>query len=239
MSRIASLIGKGNNFYAPFYRSMTTDSWTSNDEETIKERAKVSAEDVKDAFDQFLSTREKIGRPIVLVGFSQGGMAVLELMKQLSSETHRGIAAAYVIDCGVTSQDTLQCKWIKPAKDSSDTGVTVCFNTVNGDKGIGKGDLPQSVMCINPLNWRTDATPAKAGDITITMDPVRNVLVAKGVQSKSDIKGSDPNLYGESLSRNIRLRATKFRLRHGMFEKTPGRGRRSVVPVKPKRNLVK
>ena len=36
-------------------------------------------------------------------------------------------------------------------------------------------------MCINPVNWRTDATPVQLHDtITVTVDTTAHVLVVQG-----------------------------------------------------------
>jgi hypothetical protein len=78
-------------------------------------------------------------------------------------------------------------------------------------------------MAINPVNWRTDATPAILNDtITVTLDTTHNVLVLQGfdgsylpnilnVLNVGDYHGIEPWLYSECLRRNFRSRINAFR----------------------------
>lgn len=79
-----------------------------------------------------------------------------------------------------------------------------------------------NVMCINPVNWRTDGVPAILDDtITVTLDPEAKVLVVKGYDGSSlpnildvlnvgDYHGAEPWLYSECLKKNIRQRIASF-----------------------------
>jgi len=51
---------------------------------------------------------------------------------------------------------------MKPAQDETDTGVIISYNTEGPDAGPSPVLYPGDVILINPLNWRTDATPAPA-----------------------------------------------------------------------------
>ena len=80
-----------------------------------------------------------------------------------------------------------------------------------------------NVMCINPVNWRTDATPAILNDtITVTLHPEANVLVLDGfdgsylpnildVLNVGDYHGIEPWVYSECLRKNFRQRINAFR----------------------------
>ena len=80
-----------------------------------------------------------------------------------------------------------------------------------------------SDICINPVNWRTDATPATLHDtITITVAPEYHVLVAtnysaseyppfRGFLNVGDIHSCEPWLYSECLAKNISVRARAWR----------------------------
>ena len=77
-------------------------------------------------------------------------------------------------------------------------------------------------MCINPVNWRTDATPAILNDtITVTLSPEYNVLVLDGYDGSSlpnilnilntgDYHGAEPWLYSECLRENFHKRIKSF-----------------------------
>ena len=221
MGKIAGYMAEGNHFYAPYYRHLAIDSWMTQDNDTIQQRVQLAMSDVKKAFDQFLQVRDP-RRPFVLAGFSQGGLAVVELLKYMSDETYKHLVAAYVLGYKVTPQDTLECPRIRAAKDSADIGVTICYNTVKDVKYV-KPILSETCMGINPVNWRIDATPAILHDtITVTLDPQYHVLVVKGYSGAEypafrdflnvgDIHSCEPWLYSECLKKNIALRVREWR----------------------------
>ena len=222
--RIAEYMAQGNNFYAPYYRHITLESWAMLNEDTIHRRAKIAMDDVKQAFNHFLSNRDS-SRPLILAGFSQGGMAVVELLKYMDDETYNHLAAAYVLGYKVTPQDTSQSKHIRAAHDSADVGVTICYNSVKDVKYVQPILCNQCIMCINPVNWRTDDTPALLHDtITVTVNPEHKVLVLtnyEGAEYKpimnfinvGDVHSCEPWLYKECLQRNINLRTKMWRER--------------------------
>lgn len=96
ISRVASYMASGNRFYSPYYRHITIDGWVTQDEALIKNRARLAMEDVCKAFDHFQSRRDK-SRPLIIAGFSQGGLATVELLKHMSDESYKQLAAAYVM----------------------------------------------------------------------------------------------------------------------------------------------
>ena len=151
-------------------------------------------------------------------------MAVVELLKHIDDETYSQLAAAYVMGYKVTADDTLQTKHIKAAQGETDTGVTICYNTVKDVKFINPV-VSNTIMGINPVNWRTDATPATLHDtITVALapQPQYHVLVVsgysgseypayKGFINVGDIHSCEPWLYSECLAKNIKVRAQEWR----------------------------
>ena len=221
MNRAAAYMSKGNRFYAPFYRHTTIDAWLTQNEDTINNRVRMAMADVCQAFDMFQKKRDK-SRPLIIAGFSQGGRAVVELLKHISDETYSQMAAAYVMGYKVTPEDTASCHHIRPAQGESDTGVTICYNTVKDVKYV-KPVISSTCFGINPVNWRTDATPAVLHDsITVTLSPEYHVLVVKGYSGSEyppykgfinvgDIHSCEPWLYSECLERNFAVRAKAWR----------------------------
>lgn len=219
--RAAEYMSPGNRFFAPYYRHATIDAFLTLNDDTIRQRTRLSMGDVCAAFDYFQSQRDTT-RPLVLVGFSQGGMAVVELLKHMSDDTYRQLAAAYVMGYKVTPEDTLSCRHIRPAQGEADTGVTICYNTVKDVRYI-KPVLAASCIGINPVNWRTDATPAVLHDtITVTLSPEHHVVVVSGYSGSEyppfrdfinvgDIHSCEPWLYSDCIARNIRTRVTHWR----------------------------
>ena len=223
MSGVAEYMADGNNFYSPYYRHITLDSWATLNEDTIDRRyGQVAFQDVKAAFTHFL-TYENENRPFILAGFSQGAKSVVELLKIMPDEARERLVAAYVLGYKVTPADTAQCPAIRAATGADDTGVTICYNSVSDLKYIKPLVCVPCVMCINPVNWTTDATPATLNDtITVTLSPEHRVLVVEGfdgsryrpilgILNTGDYHGAEPWLYSECLRANIKQRIASYR----------------------------
>lgn len=224
MKKVAAYMSPGNRFFAPFYRHTTIQAFMTNSEDTVYQRTRLSMDDVRKAFDLFQAQRDQ-SRPLIIAGFSQGGLAVVELLKHIDDDTYSQLAAAYVLGYKVTKADMSACSHIRPAEGETDTGVTICYNTVKDVKYV----LPLiagSDICINPVNWRTDATPATLHDtITITVSPEHHVLVAtnyraseyppfRGFLNVGDIHSCEPWLYSECLAKNIAVRTREWKKKH-------------------------
>ena len=178
--------------------------------------------DIKNAFEHF-RTNFNNGRPFILAGFSQGGKAVVELIKVMPEEMRKRMVAAYVLGYKVTPNDVKQAPWLVAAKDSTDTGVVICYNSVSDVKYIKPVISAPCAMCINPVNWRTDATPAILHDsITVTLSPEHNVLVLDGYDGShltnildflnvGDYHSIEPWEYSECLHKNIKQRIEAYK----------------------------
>ncbi len=222
MQGVAAYMAPGNRFYAPFYRHTAIDTWVTEDEALIHRRTRLSMADVCKAFDHFEQQRDT-SRPLIIAGFSQGGMAVVELLKHMSDNTYDKLAAAYVMGYKITEADTAECKRIKPARFADDIGVTICYNTVK-DVRYAKPLIANTCMAINPVNWCTDATPALLHDtITVTLSPDYRVLVVDGYSGDEyppfrqfinvgDIHSCEPWLYSDCIRQNIALRTRSWRI---------------------------
>jgi hypothetical protein len=225
INRAADYMAPGNRFYAPYYRHTTMETWMTLNKDTIANRCRLAMGDVCKAFDHFLQQRDP-QRPLIIAGFSQGGKAVVELLKHMKDETYSQLAAAYVMGYKVTPEDTAACHNIRPAQGDSDTGVTICYNTVKDVKYI-QPVIAQTCMGINPVNWRTDATPATLHDtITVTLSPEYHVLVVsgysgseykpyKGFLNVGDIHSCEPWLYSEQIRENMQLRSRRLAKKRG------------------------
>lgn len=222
INKIAKYMADENNFYSPFYRHITLDSWATLNEDTISRRFhEVAFADVKNAFDHFQKHFNQ-GRPFILAGFSQGGKAVVELIKIMPEAMRQRMVAAYVLGYKVTPDDVEQAPWLTAAKDSTDTGVVICYNSVSDVKYVKPVISAPNAMCINPVNWRTDATPAILHDtITVTVSPEHKVLVLEGFDGSyltnildiinvGDYHSIEPWVYSECLHKNIRQRIEAF-----------------------------
>ena len=221
MKKVAAYMSPGNRFFAPFYRHTTIQAFMTNSEDTVYQRTRLSMDDVRTAFDLFQAQRDQ-SRPLIIAGFSQGGLAVVELLKHIDDETYSQLAAAYVLGYKVTKADMAASSHIRPAEGETDTGVTICYNTVKDLKYI-QPVIAATCMGINPVNWHTDATPAILHDtITVTLSPEYHVLVVSGYSGSEyapyrnfinvgDIHSCEPWLYSECLQQNIAVRTREQR----------------------------
>ncbi len=217
----AEIFGMEANFYSPYYRQITLDSWMEG-ERVIEERFPYAMDDVNKAFTYYME-HENNGRPFVLAGFSQGAKCVVELLKSLKPEIASRLIAAYVIGYRVTEEEIETYSSIQPAQKSDDTGVTICYNSVESPASICPV-LSPSAICINPLNWRCDTVTATTSDnVTVQVDPVNKVLLVKGLDCdkyylpslgslfpKGNYHLQELTLYKESLQNNVKIRKERY-----------------------------
>ena len=124
----------------------------------------LGAEDTRAAFQHYLDHFNH-GRPYILIGHSQGAMDIylMMLMPQEVVALKRGFVAAYLIGLPRLTANEIAADFsgrgIVPASGETDLGVIIGWNTqapgVDNPRFTGN-----KTYCINPLNWRTDATPA-------------------------------------------------------------------------------
>lgn len=155
------LYEESTRMYAPYYRQMAMNGYELDLTERER-RLAIAYKDVSDAFAYYLEN-ENNGRPIILAGFSQGADMVYRLMEEYfgSEEMQQKLVAAYPIGWACTEDMVKEYPQIKPAQSADDLGAVVSFDceapevteTIINPAG-------QKAYCINPLNWKTDPTPA-------------------------------------------------------------------------------
>ena len=156
MQGVDVLLSGTLNYYSPYYRQCSLQTFLS-DSATLA-RLPIAAGDVARAFSHYLKHLNG-GRPFVLAGYSQGAMIMLELIKQMDEATYDRMIAAYAIGITISQDELNACPRIIPAQGEGDTGVTICYNSVQ-DAGCAMRGWEHSDAVINPVNWRTDAAPA-------------------------------------------------------------------------------
>ena len=226
MKGFAEMMGAGNRFYSPYYRHITLDTWATLDESYIDScYFNVAFRDIAAAFDNYLRHRYS-RRPFVLAGFSQGAKSVVELMKIMPDSVRDNMVAAYVIGYKVTPADTAACRYIIPADNAYDTGVTVCYNSVQAPQYTKPLISVPNVACINPVNWSTAPVAAVLNDsVTVTLDSDLKVLVVSGydaskykpilgILNTGDLPSADPWLYSDQLRRNVKDRIARWKQKH-------------------------
>jgi hypothetical protein len=153
------LYDRGANFYAPFYRQAALNAYTMEEAQSAQ-YFDLAYEDVSRAFDVYMKEYNQ-GRPFILAGFSQGSEMLLRLLEEKFNDPalNKQLVAAYLIGWRVTPEDLRAHPSLKMAQSSGDTGVIVSFNS----EAVGVETsliVPEQTLGINPLNWKTDSTPA-------------------------------------------------------------------------------
>ncbi len=153
----------GTNFFAPYYRQAALNAYTMEDTAAAP-YFDLAYADVATAFDRYLKDYNQ-GRPFILAGFSQGSEMLLRLMAEKFDDPalNDQLVAAYLIGWRVTPEDLNNYPFLKMAQHSGDTGVIISFNSEA--EGIQSSLIvPDQTLGINPLNWKTDSTPAAASE---------------------------------------------------------------------------
>lgn len=232
MIGVDTLISGPLNFYTPYYRQCSLQSFMNDS--TLEARFPVAVSDVKKAFDYFLKNLND-GRPFVLAGFSQGAMIMLELLKEMDATTYHRMIAAYALGTNITKETLAQTNYFVPASGESDTGVTICYNSVRDVNAVIHGLGDNNEISINPVNWKVDDTPAvliteptpllpidqqEKDTMTVRLDPNTHLLLVDGYTATDYILpliGKEGNyhsreiwLYRDQLRENIFRRTVCF-----------------------------
>lgn len=193
MHAVDSFYSGDCNYYSPYYRQVSMQSWRS--EEATMARLSVALSDVRRSWDYYLKHFNQ-GRPFVIAGFSQGAHAMMDIMRRMPDSIASRMVAAYVIGYKVTQEDLDACPLIRPAQGATDTGVTICFNSVRSPECaipvVSEGNL----LCINPVNWRTDSLSAsfvvvdheRTDTLTAQCDPKSRLVLVGGYSDNSPMQ---------------------------------------------------
>ncbi|MBO4815244.1 MAG: DUF3089 domain-containing protein [Muribaculaceae bacterium] len=238
MVGVDHLLSGSHNFYSPYYRQCTMQAFMADS--LVAMRLPLAMEDVSRAFRHYLKHMNQ-GRPFILAGFSQGAMAVVHLLQEMDSATYDRMIAAYVIGANVPQQLVDTCSRVVPVKGADDTGVTICYNSVR-DPGCMLHMLgDDNAIGINPVNWRTDATPAtlvtvpspghhddeqQTDTLTVHLDPATKLLLVDGytgthyvlplIGKVGNYHSLELWLYRKELCENMALRTRAYLRKHGM-----------------------
>lgn len=169
------------NLIAPYYHQLTFTTLTQDPGNNLKEEYRKVADEVCDAFDYYMANKNG-GRPFIIAGFSQGAMLALDLLRHMSDEQYSRMIACYTIGYRLSAED-LQNPHIKAATGEGDSGVTISFNSSQTREAIWPLVSADAAVCINPMNWKTDSTPATLSfnetTNTVRIDPETNVLLVE------------------------------------------------------------
>ncbi len=147
--------------YAPYYRQAALKAYSLSPDER-EQYLQFAYNDVSSAFSYYLEN-ENNGRPIVLAGFSQGADMCYRLLEEYfgDEELSSRLVAVYAIGWPYTQDMVDKFPQIKPARSADDIGTVISFECESEDAN-GSLICPEDMkaLSINPLNWKTDTTPA-------------------------------------------------------------------------------
>lgn len=173
-----SIFGDSCNFYSPYYRQLSMESWGAPDS-VVARRYAIALGDVEDAFKYYMEHLNR-GRRFFIAGFSQGASITINLVKQLTPEQMERFVAAYVCGYNVTDAD-LSNPNIIPAKSATDQHVTVSYNTAQNAEARMGAASGGSRLCINPVSWTTGPEVAYVNDsLWVHVDTLNHYLQADG-----------------------------------------------------------
>jgi hypothetical protein len=147
--------------FSPYYAQASLDVYRLTEAER-EASLEIAYRDVSEAFRYYLENENK-GRPIVLFGHSQGADHVYRLLEEYfgDEELYSQLIAAYCIGWGMTYEEAERVPQIVPAIAEDDIGCVISYDAeapeVEDTIVTPRGERH---FAINPLNWRTDSTPA-------------------------------------------------------------------------------
>ena len=122
---------------------------------------------VREALEYYLENFHKEGHPFVLLAEGKDADLLYEAMKKVSSLTVKnGFIAAYLPDMQPKTAgqiaDDFYWNGLKAAANADDYGVIITWiSRINNEK-MENPAVKKGVYCINPVNWKRDATPGTA-----------------------------------------------------------------------------
>ena len=156
------------DIYAPFYRQIDAGALAGMTQlEMIEAQSGEPKEDVFAALDYYFEHYNN-GRPYILAGHSQGAMMIYIILQDYMKENpgnYENMVAAYMLGNAPTKDWLAANSHVKFAQEADDTGVLISWNS-EGPGNAGKYNMvvPEGSVAINPLNWKTDGTPAGVGE---------------------------------------------------------------------------
>ena len=122
---------------------------------------------VAEALEFYLDNFHKPGHPFVLLAEGKAADLLYKAMQKTSGITVKnGFIAAYLPDMQPKTPemiaDDFYWKDLKFASKADDYGVIVTWTSCINNEKMDNAGVKKGIACINPLNWKTDSTPAAA-----------------------------------------------------------------------------
>ncbi len=199
----ASAFNHAGRIFAPRYRQAHLHAYFTKDKDSAKKAFELAYQDVKAAFEYYL-TYENKKRPIIIASHSQGTNHAERLLKEFFTgrQLKSQLVAAYLLGMPVKKD---QYSDIFPCKDSTDTGCFISWRTFKKGHYLPEMISSDKVAVTNPLTWTTD-----------------NVYAPKSINKGTllfDFNKIIPSLVDAQINKDI-LWASKPKFRGSIFFRT-------------------
>lgn len=166
LALIASPFNGCCRIFAPHYREAHFFSFTADDRESGNQALDLAYEDVAHSFEHYIE-HENNGRPIIIVGHSQGALLGKRLLQTYFDEKALAnqLVAAYIIGYWLqVERIDSDFEQLELCQSPSQTGCIVSYDTY-AEGGFKEGSVPifekeywgindsGESVCINPLTW--------------------------------------------------------------------------------------
>ena len=151
----ASIFNGAGRVYAPRYRQVSLDRFSTNDKCSLDAALDLAYSDLKDAFRYYLDHYNN-NRPIIIAAHSQGAFHAKRLLQEFfdGKNLRRKLVVAYVVGWYVLKNDF---KTIPACESSYQTGCVCSWRTSQYGHVPSKYLTGDSIVVTNPLSWKTDS----------------------------------------------------------------------------------
>lgn len=149
MDYVREHMGDEYNFYAPYYHQLTMPCF--KDKAALDSLYPLVKAEVMEAFEYYMKHYNH-GRPYVIMGFSQGAMLALDLVKDMKDEDLYFMLQAYLMGYRLSEED-LAHPHVHAATDPTTIGTIASFNTLASMDGWWPLVEEGAATCINPITW--------------------------------------------------------------------------------------
>ena len=148
-------------------KTHTNDIFGSGVRVFAPEIATPDVENVADALEYYLDHFHEPGHPFVLLAEGKAADLLYAAMQKVSGLTVKnGFIAAYLPDMQPKTAEQIadDFYWddLKAAATADDYGVIISWISCINNEKMDDPALKKGIYCINPLNWKLDATPGTA-----------------------------------------------------------------------------